>query len=63
MPSISAMKPLIRGIFWEKLMDKITKLQTETEHQEQQLLFQRKKLEAQAKAIAKQAKVIDRKQK
>ena len=44
-------------------MDKITKLQTETEHQEQQLLFQRKRLEAQAKTIAKQAKVIERKQK
>lgn len=44
-------------------MDKITKLQTETEHQEQQLLFQRKKLEAQAKAIAEQAKVVERKRK
>ena len=44
-------------------MDKITKLQTETEHQEQQLLFQRKRLEAQAKTIAEQAKVIERKQK
>ena len=44
-------------------MSKITKLQTETEHQEQQLLFQRKKLEAQAKAIAKQAKAVERKQK